>query len=140
MAAPPPGPQAARRARVRARTVALYLGVFYALLTVLELSFGGWTLGDATLLERTTKSNLLHWTLALVMLGGYFAGQPVARLICRITGPILVALVAWGLISAGSLGSALGYGDGVPVVYGLLGLLTAAATIVAGYAGRPKAG
>jgi hypothetical protein len=124
---------------VRARAVAIYLGAFYALLTALELVFGGWTLGGATLLERTTKSNLLHWILALAMLGGYFGGQRVARLVCRIAGPILLVLAIWGLISARSLGDVFGYGDGVPVAYGVLGLLTAAAAIVAGYAGRPKA-
>ena len=139
MAASPPGPKAARRPRVRARTVALYAGAFYALLTTLELIFGAWTLGDATLLERTTKSNLLHWTLALVLLGGYFAGERVSRLICRIAGPILLVLTVWGLISGRSLGDALGYGDGIPIAYGVLGLLTAAAGTVAGYAGRPQA-
>ncbi|MGH2711129.1 MAG: hypothetical protein ACRDH9_08005 [Actinomycetota bacterium] len=124
---------------MKARTVALTLGVSFGALTVLELVFGDWAIGSIRLLERSTKANLLHWALALVLLGSFFANQRAVSLACRIVGPILLVLGIWGLLSARSLGDVLGHTDGIPVTYSLLSLLTGVGATVTGYGKRPKA-
>jgi hypothetical protein len=123
---------------VRPRPVALGVGVLYALLTAVELLIGDWTLGDTTLLQRTTKANLLHWALALALLGGYFAGERASRLVCRIAGAVFAVLGVWGLASAASLGDLLGYQDGIPVIYSVLHVISAILCIFAGFGRTPR--
>jgi hypothetical protein len=123
---------------VRPRSVALTLGVVYAAYTVLELTVGDWTVGDATIIQRTTKTNLLHWAASLGLLGAFFSGARAARLACRIVGPLFLALTAWGLLSASSAGSLFGYPDGIPVIHNALHGLTAIAAVSAGFPIRRK--
>lgn len=115
------------------RAAALGVGAGYALMTVLELVFGEISIGGAVILDRTTKFNLLHWAVALAMLGSFFAGSSPSRLACRIVGSIFAVVGAWGLLSASSLGTVLGYADGIPVAYTILNLLTGAICLTAGF-------
>ena len=100
------------------RGIALGLGTAFALLTVLELLFGEVSLGDAELLHRTTKANILHWLLALTMLGAFFAGSTgVTRTILRIGGIVLIGISLSGIFWADALGTSMGFGGGMPVLY-----------------------
>lgn len=115
------------------RTIALGLGVGYALLTLAELVFGDLAVGEVSILDRTTRSNLLHWLLALAFLGSYFSGGDVSRIACRVAGPVLLALSVWGLLSAVSLGGVLGHQEGVPGPYQVIHLLTALVALAGGF-------
>ncbi|MGH2692579.1 MAG: hypothetical protein ACRDHM_08770 [Actinomycetota bacterium] len=115
------------------RSVALALGVAYASLTAVELLIGEWSVGGVAVLDRTTKANLLHWVVALAMLGSFFAGSTTSRLACRTAGFLFLGLAAWGLLSAVSLGGVLGYPDAIPVSYRVLHALTAIVALVSGF-------
>lgn len=115
------------------RAIALALGVAYALLTAAELLLGELSVGGVAVLDRTTKTNLLHWLVALAMLGSFFGGDAPSRLACRIAGSVLLALAVWGLLSAVSLGGALGYSEGIPGAYQVLHALSAAAALTGGF-------
>ena len=118
------------------RKVALALGATYAILTVVELLVGEWSLGGATVLDRTTRANLLHWTVALTMLGSFYAGNEASRLACKVVGIAFLILTVWGLLSAASLGTALGFSDGLPVSYLLFHAFTGAVAAVLGFRKR----
>src|SRR5687767_2995536 len=113
VAPPPPATALTRKARVTPRTVALTLGVAYALLTALEL-VGGWAVGGTDILLRTTKANLLHWAVALVLLGSRFSGIKASGIATRVVGVILVGLGVWGYLGPAGLGDVLGYPRGIP--------------------------
>jgi hypothetical protein len=104
---------------VTARRVSLALGVAFAVLTILELLIRDAALGGTPVLERTTKANLIHWAFALALLGAFLAGARTARIACRVAGPALVALAAWGIADPFAAGSALGFTGGLPAAYGL---------------------
>jgi hypothetical protein len=123
---------------VTPRKIALALGVIFAVLTVVELVAGDWSPGGLNILDRTTRANLLHWALALVMIGSFYAGSEASRLACRVVGIVLLALAAWGLLSAATLGTVLGYSDGIPASYQVLHLLTAVAAIGFGFGARAR--
>jgi hypothetical protein len=121
---------------VSPRAVALVLGIAFVALTAAELVIGEWSPGGVTILDRTTKANLLHWSVALAMLGSFFAGAAPSRLVCRIAGSLFLALAVWGLLSAVSLGRLLGYPDGVPGSYQALHALSAIAALIGGFVRR----
>lgn len=114
------------------RAVALTLGVTYAALTALEL-VGGWTVGGTDILLRTTKANLLHWAVALGLLGSYFSGARTSRIAMRVVGVILVGIGAWGFLGPGSLGDVLGFPDGIPASYNAFHLVTGASALLVGF-------
>ena len=121
------------------RAVALGTGLLYALVTVIELATGELTVGGATVLDRTTKSNLFHWAVALGLLGSFAAGASSSRVACKIAGALFLALAAWGLLSAVSLGGVLGYQGALPVSYQVIHALTAAFCLVGGFFRRAPA-
>ena len=124
------------------RSVALVLGVALASVTAAELLVGEWSPGGVTVLDRTTKGNLLHWVLALALLGSFFVGGSASRTACRIAGLLLAALTIWGLLSAVSLGGVLGYPGEVPVSYQVIHVVTALAALTSGFRapGRSEGG
>ena len=100
------------------RGIALGVGIAFTLLTALELIFGEVALGEAALLHRTTKANILHWVVALTMLGAFFARSSSAmRTVLRVGGVALLLISLWGIFWANALGSALGFGGGLPAAY-----------------------
>ncbi len=115
------------------RGVALGLGVSYAALTVLELLLGEWSVGEAEVLHRTTKVNLLHWTAALAMLGSFFAGAGASRGVLRIAGIAFLGLAIWGITSTGSLGTAFGFDGSVPWTYTAYHAVTAILALSGGF-------
>lgn len=115
------------------RGIALGLGLALALLTALELVFGQLAVGDAQMLQRTTKANLLHWVVALTMLGAFFARSTGAlRTILRVVGLILLAFSLWGILSPDGFGRAFGFGGGIPNAYSVY---HAAAALIALWGG-----
>ena len=120
------------------RSVALALGVAYAVLTAAELLSGERSVGGTPVLERTTKANLLHWSVALAMLGAFFAGGAPSRVACRVAGAFFLILAVWGLLSAASLGGVLGHPEGIPASYQALHALSAIAALVGGFASRAE--
>ena len=120
------------------RSVALALGAALALLTGAELVVGEWSPGGLTVIDRTTKGNLLHWVGALALLGSFFAGVSASRAACRVTGFLFAALTIWGLLSAVSLGGALGYSDGIPHSYQVIHGVAALVALTSGF--RPSEG
>ena len=120
------------------RGIALGLGIFFALLTALELVPGEAALGDMTLLGRTTKVNLFHWAAALAMLGAFFSRSAGAsRTTMRIGGVVFLAMTAWGVFSADGLGSFLGFADGIPAAYNAYHGAAAALALSAGFLLHP---
>ena len=118
MAPAPGGAVALRPCRVTPRGIALGLGIAFTLLTTLELLFEELTLGEAALLHRTTKGNILHWVVALTMLGAFFAGSASAiRTVLRVGGVALLLISLWGIFWADAAGTALGFGGGLPAAY-----------------------
>jgi hypothetical protein len=114
------------------------VGVAFALLTALELVIGQWAVGEADILLRTTKSNLLHWAVALVLLGAFFSGLEASRIAVRVVGTILAGIGAWGLLSPSTLGDFLGYAGEIPSSYAVLHLLAGVGCLVAGFVGSRK--
>jgi hypothetical protein len=117
---------------VTSRTVALTLGVSYAVLTALEL-FGGWALGGSDIVLRTTKTNLLHWAVALGLLGSHFSGPEPARIAIRVAGVILAGIGVWGFLAAASLGDVLGFSGDIPTSYNAFHLVTGAGALFFGF-------
>ena len=103
---------------MRPRGIALALGIAFALLTALELVIGELSLGGMELLHRTTKVNILHWLVALTMLGAIFArSRAASRKVLRVGGIVLLVISAAGILWADAFGAALGFGTGVPLAY-----------------------
>ena len=100
------------------RGIALALGVAFAVLTALELVIGELRLGGMELLHRTTKANILHWLVALTMLGAFFARSPSAsRKVLRVGGIVLLVISVAGIFWADGFGASLGFGTGMPLAY-----------------------
>ena len=115
------------------RAIALGVGTFYALITVIELAAGELSVGGTAFLDRTTKSNLFHWAVALGLLGSFAAGPRPSVIACRIGGVLFLAVTGWGLLSAVSLAGVLGYAEGLPASYQVIHALTAASCLVGGF-------
>lgn len=119
------------------RGIALGLGMAFAILTGLELLIGEWAVGGTELVHRTTKVNILHWLVALAMLGAFFAAAPAAtRTILRVSGVVLAAISLWGIFGADSLGTSLGFGGGMPVSYNAVHAAAAVIALSGGFLGR----
>ena len=134
-----PNASISRPFRVTPRGLALGLGVFFALLTALELSLRDAALGDIDLLRRTTKLNIFHWGMALAMLGAFFTRNVGAtRIIMRIGGGVLLAMALWGTVWADGLGSFLGFAEGIPAAYNVYHGLAGVLALSAGFLDRSR--
>lgn len=121
------------------RGIALGLGVASALLTVLELVLGEVVLGASELLHRTTKANLLHWVLGLIMLGGFFARTAAAsRTALRVGGIALFVISAAGILWADAFGASLGFDGGMPLAYNAYHGVGALMALSAGFLTSPE--
>ncbi len=130
------------------RAYALIFGIVYAAVALLELILGddGLEIGGAQILQFEPLQNVVHWLIAVVVLGSFFAGENAARMVARIVGIVLIVLAIWGFVSADSLGDLLGYGDeGIPMAYNWVHLITGLVALFAGffasrtYVSRPAA-
>ena len=119
---------------MRPRRIALTLGIAFAILTILELVLGEVTLGAAELLHRTTKANILHWVLGLIMLGGFFARTvAAARMALRVGGIALLVISAAGIVWADAFGASLGFDRGMPLAYNAYHAVAALIALSAGF-------
>lgn len=122
-----------------ARFYALVFGVAYIGVSLVELIFGGITVGDTVILERTTLQNIVHWAVGVVVLGSFFAGEAASRMVARIVGVVFVILTIYGFVAPDSLGDLLGYGGDIPMSYNIIHGLTAVVALFAGFAGDRRA-
>ena len=115
---------------------ALVFGIAYLGVAVLELMLGasGLTIGGMTILQVTPVQNLIHWIVGLAVLGSFFAGEAMAKLVARIVGIVFVLVSILGIFVEPLTGQLLGFPNGLPLSYNLVHVLTAAAALFAGFA------
>ena len=132
------------------RAYALIFGIVYAAVALLELILGddGLKLGDTQILLFEPLQNVVHWLIAVVVLGSFFAGENAARTVARIVGVVLLILAIYGFVASDSLGDLLGYandGAAFPAAYNWVHLVSGLVALFAGffasrtYASRPAA-
>lgn len=121
------------------RGVALALGVAFAMITVVELVAGSWTIGQVEIVQRTTMLNLVHWLVALSALGSFFAGAGPSRMVARFVGLALLLLGAWGFVSPNTLGSAFGFPGEIPGLYSAYHVAAAVMALIGGFGSLRRA-
>jgi hypothetical protein len=117
---------------------ALVFGIAYLGVAVLEVVLGtsGLKIGGMTILQVTLVQNLIHWLVGLAVLGSFFAGESVAKMVARAVGLVFVLVSALGIFVEPLTGQLLGFADGLPLSYNLVHILTAAAALFAGFAAQ----
>jgi hypothetical protein len=117
---------------------ALVFGIAYLAVAVLEVVLGssGLKVGGTTILQATLVQNLIHWVVGLAVLGSFFAGENVAKLVARAVGVVFVVVTLLGLFVEPLTGHLLGFPEALPLSYNLVHLLTAAAALFAGFAAQ----
>lgn len=115
---------------------ALVFGIAYVAVAVLEdiLGTSGLKIGGSTILQVTVVQNLIHWVVGLGVLGSFFAGERIAKLVARTVGIIFVVVTVLGFFVEPLTGQLLGFSGGLPLSYNIVHLLTAAAALFAGFA------
>lgn len=118
------------------RVYALVFGIAYIAVALLEDILGskGLVLGGQTILKVTLVQNAIHWVVGLTVLGSFFAGDAIARLVARSVGIVFVLVTALGFIARGTTGNLLGFHGPLPWTYNVVHLATAAAALFAGFA------
>lgn len=129
-----------------ARAYALIFGIAYLAVAILEVFFRSddpLVIGGTTILAGGTVHIVIHFAVAALVLGSYFAGETAARMVARIIGVtfVVVSLLNvfagtfyWDLVAGGTLQS---QESGTPVVYTVVHIATALAALYAGFATRP---
>lgn len=117
---------------------ALVFGIAYLAVAVLEVALGsnGLKIGGVTILQVQLVQNLIHWVVGLAVLGSFFAGENVAKLVARIVGIVFVVVVLLGLFVEPLTGQLLGFPEALPASYNVVHILTAAAALFAGFAAQ----
>lgn len=117
---------------------ALVFGIAYIGVAVLEVALGsnGLKIGGITILQVQLVQNLIHWVVGLAVLGSFFAGENVAKLVARIVGIVFVVVVLLGLFVEPLTGQLLGFPEALPASYNIVHILTAAAALFAGFAAQ----
>lgn len=117
---------------------ALVFGIAYLAVAVLEVALGsnGLKIGGVTILQVQLVQNLIHWVVGLAVLGSFFAGENVAKLVARIVGVVFVVVVLLGLFVEPLTGQLLGFPEALPASYNVVHILTAAAALFAGFAAQ----
>ncbi len=128
-----------------ARFYALVFGIAYLAVAILELFFmtdNPLQIGGATIVAGGTVHIIIHFAVAILVLGSYFAGETAARMVARIVGIVFVVVFLlnvfasdfyWDLVAGGVLED---QESGTPVFYTLVHAATAAAALYAGFATR----
>ena len=117
---------------------ALVFGIAYLGVAVREVALGsnGLKIGGVTILQVQLVQNLIHWVVGLAVLGSFFAGENVAKLVARIVGIVFVVVVLLGLFVEPLTGQLLGFPEALPASYNVVHILTAAAALFAGFAAQ----
>src|SRR5579872_4446375 len=118
------------------QTYALVFGIAYVAVALLEdiLGGGGLKIGGTTILMVTGIQNAIHWIVGIAVLGSFFAGESVAKLVARVVGVVFVVVTLLGLFVEPLTGKLLGFNASLPMSYNIVHLLTAAAALFAGFA------
>ena len=120
-----------------ARTYALIFGIAYISVALVEVILGssGLRVAGTQILEVTPVQNAIHWTVGVVVLGSYFAGESAARTVARIVGIVFVAVTVLGFVAREMTGNLLGFDGPLPWSYNIVHLATAVFALIAGFAG-----
>ena len=118
------------------QTYALVFGIAYIAVAVLEdiLGGNGLKIGGYTILQVTFLQNAIHWIVGVAVLGSFFAGESIAKLVARVVGIVFVLVTVLGLVAEPFTGKLLGFSGALPGSYNIVHLLTAAAALFAGFA------
>jgi hypothetical protein len=121
------------------RVYALVFGIAYLAVAALEVglkAFGSGSLvvGGQTILKITPLQNGIHWLVGLAVLGSFFAGTAVAKMVARGVGLVFVLVSGLGIFAATFTGKLLGFHGALPVSYNIVHVATAAAALCAGFA------
>jgi hypothetical protein len=117
---------------------ALVFGIAYLGVALLEVVFGsnGLKLGDTTILQITLVQNAIHWLVGIAVLGSFFMGETVAKVVARAVGIVFVLVALLGIVVEPLTGQLLGFPMGLPLSYNVVHILTAAAALFAGFAAQ----
>jgi len=117
---------------------ALVFGIAYLAVAVLEVALGsgGLKIGGTTILQIQLVQNIIHWIVGLAVLGSFFAGENVAKMVARVVGVVFVVVTLVGLFVEPLTGQLLGFPEALPMSYNIVHLLTAAAALFAGFAAQ----
>jgi uncharacterized protein DUF4383 len=120
------------------QTYALVFGIAYLAVAVLELVLGsnGLVIGGTVILQVQPIQNAIHWIVGLAVIGSFFAGEKVAKLVARCVGIVFVVVTLLGLFVEPLTGQLLGFPGALPASYNVVHLLTAAAALFAGFAAQ----
>ena len=119
-----------------ARMYALVFGIAYIAVALLEdiLGSDGLRIGGTQILELTGPQNAIHWIVGLAVLGSFFAGENVAKMVARVVGVVFVVVTLLGFVARDTLGDILGFDGPLPWSYNIVHLATAAVALFAGFA------
>jgi len=121
------------------RVYALVFGIAYLGVATLEVGlkvFGSGTLtaGSQVLLRITPLQNTIHWLVGVVVLGSFFAGTAVAKMVARGVGLVFLLVSGLGIFASTFTGKLLGFHGPLPVSYNVVHVATAVAALFAGFA------
>lgn len=118
------------------RIYALVFGIAYIGVAALEDILGskGLMLGSQQVLKVTAVQNTIHWAVGLAVIGSFFAGDAIAKLVARAVGVVFVLVTALGLAAEPFTGKLLGFHGGLPASYNIVHAATAVAALFAGFA------
>ncbi len=126
----------AARPRGIVQTYALVFGIAYIAVALVEDLLGGTGLkvGGTTILQVTLVQNIIHWVIGLAVLGSFFGGESLAKMVARVVGIVFAVVTLLGLFVEPLTGQLLGFSGGLPLSYNIVHLLTAVAALFAGFA------
>lgn len=118
------------------RVYALVFGLAYVAVAALEDILGskGLVISGQQILKVTLVQNAVHWAVGLAVIGSFFAGDAIAKLVARAVGVVFVLVTALGVFAEPFTGKLLGFHGGLPVTYNIVHAATAAAALFAGFA------
>jgi hypothetical protein len=118
------------------RVYALVFGIAYLGVALLEVILGsqGLHIGGQTILRVTPAQNAIHWLVGAAVLGSFFAGNAIAKLVARTVGGVFVLVTVLGFSARNLTGHLLGFHGPLPWSYNIVHLATAVAALFAGFA------
>ena len=119
-----------------ARTYALIFGIAYIGVALLEdiLGGSGLKIGSTLVLKVTALQNIIHWTVGVVVLGSFFAGETQAKMVARIVGLVFVLVTILGFVARTFTGKLFGFHGPLPWSYNVVHLATAIFALIGGFA------
>lgn len=119
-----------------ARTYALIFGIAYIGVALLEdiLGGSGLKIGSTLVLKVTVLQNIIHWTVGVVVLGSFFAGETQAKMVARIVGLVFVLVTILGFVARSFTGKLFGFHGPLPWSYNVVHLATAIFALIGGFA------